>query len=92
MQYNAPMLQRLNGSDNDLTEDDIAKADAFVSMLTENLHLINDCVLLRMPTFDMTDKNKLQRYVTDEIGLEACQNEINLNIEMSVDPIGVDLA
>lgn len=92
MQYNTPMLQILNGSNNGLTEDDIAKADAFVSMLTENLHLINDCVLLRLPTFDITDKSKLKRYVTDEIGLEACQNEINLNIEMSVDPICVDLA
>lgn len=92
MQYNNLMLQRLNKLNNYLTEYDIVKIDAFVDMLIENLHLINDYILIRIPTFDITDKNKIKRYVTDEIGLEACQNEINLNIEMSMNLISVDFA
>ena len=92
MQYNNLMLQRLNKLNNYLTEYGIVKIDAFVDMLIENLHLINDYILIRIPTFDITDKNKIKRYVTDEIGLEACQNEINLNIEMSMNLISVDFA
>ena len=92
MQHNNLMLQRLNKLNNYLTEYDIVKIDAFVDMLIENLHLINDYILIRIPTFDITDKNKIKRYVTDEIGLEACQNEINLNIEMSMNLISVDFA
>lgn len=92
MQYNNLMLQRLNKLNNDLTEDDIVKIDTFASELIKKLHLINDCVLIRIPTFDVNDMNKIKKYVTDEIGLEACQNEINLNVEMCMNLISTDFA
>lgn len=92
MQYNNLMFQRLNKLNNDLTEGDIVKIDTFASELIKKLHLINGCVLIRIPTFDVNDMNKIKKYVTDEIGLEACQNEINLNVEMCMNLISTDFA
>lgn len=92
MHYNNLMFQKMNKKNDILTETDIAIIDTFASVVISKLHVINDCILIRLPTFDVTDNNKIKKFVTDETGLEACQNEINLNIEMSMDLISVDVA
>lgn len=93
MYYNSIMYQQLRCSSNDkLSEQDTSAIYNFVCKKISDLHTINGCVVARDPTFNVNDTEEVKRYVTDDVGLEASQNEINLNVEMDLDLITIDEA
>lgn len=51
------------------------------------LKIKRNCLIYYTPTFDINNEEIFSRYVHNDVGFEASQNEINLNIELDKENI-----
>ena len=56
-----------------------------VSQIINKLEILNDCLIVYSPTFDINDEEKFKLFFGDEIGFEASQNEIDLTHEFDAE-------
>ena len=65
---------------------EITKEDSFlvrehVKTFSDQIKIVKNAMILFEPTFNIYDDNKFKKYVSDIIGFEASQNEVNINSE-----------
>lgn len=67
-----------------------------ISLHIENLvgriKIIKKCMILNPPTFDVYNEKMFMRVFQDNIGFEASQNEVNLNLELKKDVLSPEMA
>lgn len=64
----------------------------FIKKYLKRIKTFNKCLVLKKPTFDISDSDKFNMYFGDETGFECSQNELNLNVEFKKDLISKEFA